>query len=514
MLPNSVKHRDGRLVPFDSDIISQNLFAAAQTLGSADAFLVRELTDGVLHFLAQEDFGDIVAADSLDDFIEKIVGQLEQPALARAFRERIRPVIETGRAGPTLTVPYHPAERPESIAARCVEQFALRSGFAPDIAAAHEQKLIHLGGLQTPHLLDTVVLDPIPANDGDAWTWVRDGAARASNMLVFEGPEWMIAKATPDEIGTFIDQLFHARELYGRRMVLHVGGGDAPAWARPLAAGPLFQENQTQPPCSSEWWLKLADHGRDSLRAIWHWRDAAASNRHLLDSIQQKLELPSCGLIHEWSVAFDRPGHPVALSNGLDRRRPAILLDVCLDLPRLLNRPDVACQAAAFLDKLPSLSRLAVSAGVQKRAYLRRLANDKNREVLLERAAVRIVPLGFSQAIEQLLGVPTTATKPARTLAREILRRLESPLDAERRRTSLDLVLAAPTDPIRLDPQRPHETLKHIDEILDGPIRREARTVRLIVTSKATNWDELLQFAYRETTLAELDIDLSPDLEK
>src|SRR5262249_19622926 len=52
--PAWVRKRDGSLVPFDPDKISRALFAASESLGRPDAFLARELTDGVVHFLSSE----------------------------------------------------------------------------------------------------------------------------------------------------------------------------------------------------------------------------------------------------------------------------------------------------------------------------------------------------------------------------------------------------------------------------------------------------------------------------
>ncbi len=54
MPPAWVRKRDGRLEPFDADKISRALFAASEALGRPDAFLARELTDGVVHFLTEE----------------------------------------------------------------------------------------------------------------------------------------------------------------------------------------------------------------------------------------------------------------------------------------------------------------------------------------------------------------------------------------------------------------------------------------------------------------------------
>src|SRR5262249_39687869 len=132
------------------------------------------------------------------------------------------------------------------------------------------------------------------------------------------------------------------------------------------------------------------------LRVAWHLREA-----EMLDRLPR-----TC------SILFDRRP-PLALSHGLSRRRPGILAAVGLDLSALLNRPDVSCQSDVFLEKLPSLSRLAVSAGVQKRTYLRRHVDALARGFLLDRAALRIEPLGVGAVVQQLLGLGAPTSKPA-----------------------------------------------------------------------------------------------------
>ena len=87
-LPAWVKKRDGRVVPFDPDAIAQDLFAAAEALGMADPFMTRELTDGVLHFLAIDCPESIPTTDWIADLVAKVVRKLRQPRLAMAFAER------------------------------------------------------------------------------------------------------------------------------------------------------------------------------------------------------------------------------------------------------------------------------------------------------------------------------------------------------------------------------------------------------------------------------------------
>src|SRR4051794_40922942 len=87
-LPAWVTTRDGRVEPFDADRIAQALFAAGEALGTPNAFLARELTDAVLHFLRQDAGQSIPTAAYVAEQVAKVVRELGQPALAQAFAAR------------------------------------------------------------------------------------------------------------------------------------------------------------------------------------------------------------------------------------------------------------------------------------------------------------------------------------------------------------------------------------------------------------------------------------------
>ena len=89
--PAWVHKRDGRLVPFEADKISRSLFAATEEVGRPDAFLARELTDGVLHFLSGEADEHIPTTADVAELVTKVVRELGQPALARAYADFARP---------------------------------------------------------------------------------------------------------------------------------------------------------------------------------------------------------------------------------------------------------------------------------------------------------------------------------------------------------------------------------------------------------------------------------------
>src|ERR1700687_974128 len=99
-LPVWFYKRDGRLVPFEADKISQALFAAGESLGRPDAFMARELTGGVLHLLAGESDGTIPTTAQVADLVVKVVRELGQPALAQAFVELDRQRPRAGDVSP------------------------------------------------------------------------------------------------------------------------------------------------------------------------------------------------------------------------------------------------------------------------------------------------------------------------------------------------------------------------------------------------------------------------------
>ena len=124
-LPSWVRKRDGRVVPFDPDAISEDLFAAAEALGQADPFLARELTDGVLHFLAHDCPDPIPTTDWIADLVAKVVRELRQPRLAQAFAEFAQ------RPRPTAVEPPSPAALARKSASSPVGTWRLTRVLAP-----------------------------------------------------------------------------------------------------------------------------------------------------------------------------------------------------------------------------------------------------------------------------------------------------------------------------------------------------------------------------------------------
>jgi hypothetical protein len=102
---------------------------------------------------------------------------------------------------------------------------------------------------------------------------------------------------------------------------------------------------------------------------------------------------------------------------------------------------------ALFLQKLGSLARLALSAAVQKRDFLRRHSRNQpafTRGFLLERARLVVAPVGLEAAVRTLLGRGLCADSSALDLARQIVQRLRDVLRQDGRAVLLETCLDTP----------------------------------------------------------------------
>ena len=164
--PAWVHKRDGRQEPFDADKISRALFAASESLNRPDAFLARELTDGVVHFLTEEIDDAAPTTNQIAELVVKVVRELGQPALAATFedygarrdRGKPSPADRFGRRRSGLA--SRPA-RPWKKCCRTASAATRYKPFSPAIlAAAQGDGLLTLTGLETPYELAGCVLGP------------------------------------------------------------------------------------------------------------------------------------------------------------------------------------------------------------------------------------------------------------------------------------------------------------------------------------------------------------------
>jgi hypothetical protein len=471
--PAWVYKRDGRQAPFEADKISRALFAASEALGRPDAFLARELTDGVVHFLAEESAGGVPTTNQIAETVFKVVRELGQPALAEAFAEhglrRPRKLAPPEAASPPArpeVVLRFPADAPAEAAFReCFRAYTLQAVFARDLVAAHHDGLLTLTGLEAPCELASCVVGPPVANPAeDGWVAaVEKARGFAGRFLVLDGPEHVLARtgrSGEDDARRFARDLAAAIRLAGLRAVVNLNASDPPPWADDRAGGPLFADQRRPPP--PETLAALADSLARELsrpgpvRVDWHLSDrdfsADAGPRERLNRLTELA--PAGGPV---GFVFDRPRRPVPLAEGVDRGSPAVLLTVGLHLPRLAEQPGVGGDPPLFLKKLASLARLAMSAAAQKRDCLRRRERTLPPQgpavsggFLLDRARLVVAPVGLDAAVRSFTGAGMSEGGAALEFGKQVVQALRDVLRQDGGRAHLETCVDGPFD-FRLD---------------------------------------------------------------
>jgi hypothetical protein len=444
-LPVWVTKNDGRLVPFEADEICQALFAASEKLGRPDAFLARELTDGVLHFLGQEYAGSTPSTAQIAEWVVKVVRELGHADLARAFAlhaecDRQRTAPEVGHTKDEA-VRFNPREPFGAFVKRCRQEYGLRAVFSRDLLAAHNDGLFTLTGLDTPLEMSGCVFEP-PA-DGrsaggllEALSHVREVAG---NVVAIDSPDYAVADdpSPASAARHYARSLTLGLKLTGLRALVHVNGASAPPWADTLAVGPLFAEPQrpaTEALRQTREALVEELLAEEQTEVYWHIATGDFSNPENAGRLQRlaRTAVDNSRL----ALVFDRPRRTVTLGEGMDRKHPTVLLNVGVHLPKLAEMPGVT--DSNFTSKLGSLARLAVSAAVQKRDFLRRTRPALTGRFLLDRARLVVTPVGLDAVVRTLSGSAITSGKPAVDIARRIVQSLQEDLGVAGRSCRLD----------------------------------------------------------------------------
>jgi hypothetical protein len=466
--PAWVYQRDGRLVPFEADRISQSLFAATERLGRPDAFLARELTDGVLHFLAAEADSTIPTTTQIAELVVKVVRELGQPALAQVYHDHVGQPAEPATTTEPVPAPredeivvrFAPGEPLDVVRRACLRAYTLKAVFTRDLVAAQGDGLLTLTGLEHPHELAACVVTPPRTGDRGLVESLEAVRNLAGGVAALDGPEYVLwhGGRGKEAVSAFVRELGIGLRATGLRAVINLNSAMPPAWADELADGPLFAGQRPAP--EPERLAGLVDALLEELHAANLWAgteprespvrvDWHLGSRDFQSTAKERLLRLARWALEGRALAFvfDRPRRPVPLAEGLDRQHPALLLLVGLHLPRLAAQPGLCNDPSLFLLKLGSLARLALSAASQKRDYLRRHgAPALAQGFLLDRARLAVAPVGLEQVVRLLLGRGLCADATALELGRQIVGRLGEVLHHDGRQSQREACLDAPAD--------------------------------------------------------------------
>jgi len=453
-VPTWIRKRDGRLAPFDPDRICQALFAASERLGQPNAFLARELTDSIVHFLAQETTDQPPTTSDLAEVITKVVREMGHPALAQSFAMRTRSDPDRSMPPAAIDGVAPPHVLTKAAASIPLSEISLTEVFPRNLVAAHREGILTLTGLEHPfELAGTVINRACDQSRSGMGIHEAIEAAReyTGNFVAIDGPDYALAQidGEPHDLAReFAIELSAALRSVGLSAIVNLGVAQPPDWARDLSDGPLFAEfRQTLEPARVaalaeallSKLLACQQHDGESVSLAWHLSsdDFMPDARSRLQSLA-RIALDGGTL----EFIFDRPRKPVALGGGLTRREPALLLAVGVHLPRLIDAR-AAASSDNYLAKVGTLARLARSAGHAKQDFLRRRGRAPiTNGFLLDRARLLVVPVGLEFVVRELTSQSLCDGGAGTQFGVQIVRRLREALSAGKRQ-NLEAVLDA-----------------------------------------------------------------------
>ena len=487
--------RDGHQAAFEADKISRSLFAASEELGNADAFLCRELTDGVLHFLGQEFSGQEPPTSAIAELVVKVVRELGQPALAQKYlsgkAQRLSRVGERSKTWGREQVEWLTRKMSERLATTqrdpqqaledyLAAHFGMSRVYAPDLLAVQADGLINLGGLRSCHRLGAALL-PHESALLELIERMAEYRRATGDVLILDSPErqlWSAGIHKPADFAQWRRALRLGLGDQGCRAILNLHRQAGPGEFAAAFPGPLFTPPSASPSEEEmkKFGLALCDEvlklPTETVRIDWHLaeNDFTDENLEHLNALVQRVASgqPVC-------FVFDRPRRQPRLAEGISDTHSAVLLSVGLHLPQLARQMGIPRSPERFLTKLVSLVRLALSAATQKRSYMRRLKEVHPvlaRGFFLEKARLILIPIGLDAVVGDLVG-ETCCSRSAAPLAFacQILEKIRATLHEDGQALLLDAAIDSPL----VDDQFP-STLHDLEKTTD-PEHRAGVTV-------------------------------------
>lgn len=436
--------QDGRVVEFDADRVAHCLFELTETRGQPDAFLARELTDGLVYLLSTESDEEIPTAGELADLIEKYVRELGRPIFAQCLSQRLisdptsfAVANRSDSSGASsrfrdLDPLPGPAAMREMFRDAELEQFSLTHVYPRDVVSVHQDGLLLLTGLGRPFEL----AGGAAANSGVDEVEAEMQAARlvAGQYVAIDGPERSLATVagTPEQLAArYAEALRQASGRAGIGVILNLNQQALAPPPRAHVGESLFSDHQFEPDTTRVESLGVAlahefgGQNRDAnIQVIWHLcgRDFDPTTVERLQSIVRDSRLV---------FAFDRARYAGSLGAGLTREKPAALIVVGMHLHRLAQQaPSHALDI--FMKKLGSLARLARAAGHARFDFLRKHSRPEvRRGFLLERARMLVVPIGLEAAVRLLSDHPISDDSLGVETAKTIVQGLRQAMDQD-----------------------------------------------------------------------------------
>ncbi len=108
----NVRKRDGRVVPFEQDKITEAIFKAAKAVGGEDRYLAEDLAESVTFYLKKQFVSQIPTVEEVQDIVERVLIKTGHARTAKAYilyrekRARIRKIRKGVVSDDTPETPF------------------------------------------------------------------------------------------------------------------------------------------------------------------------------------------------------------------------------------------------------------------------------------------------------------------------------------------------------------------------------------------------------------------------
>ena len=176
-----IRKRDGRVVTFNTEKVTQAIFKAAQAVGGEDYSLAEEISKDVIEYLkTQKVPGLIPTVEEIQDAVEKILIERGHARTAKAYilyrdkRTRIREakselmdvvkdILMEGNRHEDLRGNNSPARKMHKIALAASQKYYVENLLPPEISTAHQRGNFHIHELgYYSKALDSLQVDISP----------------------------------------------------------------------------------------------------------------------------------------------------------------------------------------------------------------------------------------------------------------------------------------------------------------------------------------------------------------